>query len=111
MSAEKLWPVHHSFIVMSERVSQGHRFAIRARPIERRKTRPCLAWALGKHLNSMAADGTVDYTYDALDRLITKATPEGTLSYTYDAAGHVESIVSSNTNVVSVSYSYDDLNR
>jgi RHS repeat-associated protein len=65
----------------------------------------------GKYLTSTAADGTVNYAYDALDRLITKATPEGTLSYTYDAAGHVESIVSFNTNGVSVSYSYDDLNR
>lgn len=36
---------------------------------------------------------------------------EGKRSYTYDAAGHVESIASSNTNGVSVSYSYDDLNR
>ena len=38
-------------------------------------------------------------------------TPEGTLSYTYDAAGHVASIASSNTNGISVSYTYDDLNR
>ena len=33
------------------------------------------------------------------------------LSYTYDAAGHVASIVSSNPNGASASYSYDDLNR
>jgi len=58
-----------------------------------------------------AADGTVNYTYDALDRLITKQTPEGTLSYTYDAAGHVASINSSNSRGVSVDYTYDQFNR
>lgn len=46
-----------------------------------------------------------------MDRLTSKATPEGTLNYTYDAAGHVASVSSSNTNGVSVSYAYDDLNR
>jgi YD repeat-containing protein len=49
--------------------------------------------------------------YDSMDRLITKATPEGTLNYTYDAAGHLASMTSSHTNGVSVSYTYDTLNR
>jgi RHS repeat-associated protein len=46
-----------------------------------------------------------------MDRLITKAAPEGTLNYTYDAAGHLASMTSSHTNGVSVSYTYDSLNR
>lgn len=46
-----------------------------------------------------------------MDRLSQKQTPEGTLNYTYDAAGHVASVSSSNTNGISVSYAYDDLNR
>jgi len=58
-----------------------------------------------------AADGTVHYTYDALDRLTTKATPEGTLSYTFYPTGKVQTIQSSNTNGISVAYTYDDLNR
>ncbi len=57
------------------------------------------------------ASGTTTYGYDALDRLITKATPEGTLSYTYDAAGNVASMTSSNANGISVAYQYDELNR
>jgi RHS repeat-associated protein len=40
-----------------------------------------------------------------------KATPEGTLSYTYDAAGNLASMSSNHAHGVSVSYSYDDLNR
>ena len=59
----------------------------------------------------MAGDGTVNYSYDSLDRLITKATPEGTLSYTYYASGNVESITSSNPNGVSVTLTWDELNR
>ncbi len=46
-----------------------------------------------------------------MDRLITKGTPEGTLNYTYDAAGHLVSMTSTHTNGVSVSYTYDGLNR
>jgi RHS repeat-associated protein len=65
----------------------------------------------GKYATSTAGDGTVNYSYDPLDRLTTKATPEGTLSYTYYANGNVESIVSSNTNGVSVTLTWDVLNR
>ena len=57
------------------------------------------------------ASGTTTYSYDDMDRLVTKATPEGTLNYTYDTAGHVASITSNHANGVSVSYTYDDLNR
>ena len=46
-----------------------------------------------------------------LDRLSSKATPEGTLSYTYDAAGNLQSMTSNHAHGVSVTYSYDDLNR
>jgi RHS repeat-associated protein len=38
-------------------------------------------------------------------------TPEGTLNYTYYSTGKVETIQSSNANGVSVSYTYDGLNR
>jgi RHS repeat-associated protein len=65
----------------------------------------------GKYLTSAAGDGTVNYNYDPLDRLITKATPEGTLSYTYYANGNVETIASSNPNGVSVTLTWDALNR
>ena len=67
--------------------------------------------ATGKYLTSTAGDGTVNYAYDSLDRLTTKATPEGTLSYTYYASGNVESIASSNPNGVSVTLTWDELNR
>ncbi len=65
----------------------------------------------GKYATSTAGDGTVNYSYDSLDRLTTKATPEGTLSYTYYASGNVESIASSNANGVSVTLTWDELNR
>ena len=65
----------------------------------------------GKYLTSAAGDGTVNYTYDPLDRLTTKATPEGTLSYTYYANGNVETIASSNPNGVSVTLTWDALDR
>jgi RHS repeat-associated protein len=67
--------------------------------------------ATGKYLTSTAGDGTVNYSYDSLDRLTTKATPEGALSYTYYASGNVESITSSNPNGVSVTLTWDELNR
>ena len=65
----------------------------------------------GKRASMTDASGATTYTYDNLDRLITKATPQGTLNYTYDAAGNVASISSNNTNGVSVAYTYDNLNR
>ncbi len=39
------------------------------------------------------------------------ATPEGTLNYAYDAAGNLQSMTSNHAHGVSVTYSYDDLNR
>jgi RHS repeat-associated protein len=63
------------------------------------------------YLTSTGQDGTVNYTYDALDRLATKVTPEGTLSYTYFPTGKVETIVSSNPHGVSAAYTWDDQNR
>jgi RHS repeat-associated protein len=57
------------------------------------------------------ASGTTTYNYDDHDRLQTKQTPQGTLTYTYDPAGNVASMQSSNTNGVSVEYTYDSLNR
>jgi RHS repeat-associated protein len=58
------------------------------------------------------ASGTTSYTsYDNRNRLKTKATPEGTLNYTYDAHSNLLSILSSNTNGASVTYTPDQLNR
>ena len=67
--------------------------------------------ATGKWASMADASGTTNYNYDSMDRLITKATPEGTLNYTYDAAGYLASMNSSHTNGVSMSYTYDSLNR
>jgi RHS repeat-associated protein len=57
------------------------------------------------------AGGTITYNYDSQDRVISKSTPAGTLTYTYDAAGNLASMSSSNANGVSISYTYDQLNR
>jgi YD repeat-containing protein len=57
------------------------------------------------------ATGTTNYTYDNRDRLKIKATPEGTLNYTHDAHGNLLTILSSNTNGASVTYTPDALNR
>ena len=65
----------------------------------------------GRRASMTDATGTTIYTYDTRDRLTSKQTPQGTLTYTYDAAGHLLTTRSSNTNGVSVDYSYDSLNR
>lgn len=57
------------------------------------------------------ASGTTNYTYDSMDRLITKSSPEGILSYTYNPVGKLESINSNHAGGVSISYTYDSLNR
>jgi RHS repeat-associated protein len=64
----------------------------------------------GKRASMTDASGQTTYTYDTLDRLITKQTPEGTLNYAYDAAGNLASMTSGDGNV-SVSYTWDTLNR
>jgi RHS repeat-associated protein len=43
--------------------------------------------------------------------VLTEATPEGTLTYTYDAHENLLTIASSNTNGASATYTYDALNR
>jgi YD repeat-containing protein len=67
--------------------------------------------ATGQRASMTDASGTTTFTYDNLDRLKTKATPQGTLSYTYDGAGDIVSVSSSNTNGVSLAYTYDNLSR
>jgi RHS repeat-associated protein len=57
------------------------------------------------------ASGVTNYTYDNRDRLKSKATPEGTLNYTHDAHGNLLTILSSNANGASVTYTPDALNR
>ena len=51
--------------------------------------------------------GTTTYTYDARDRLTSKATPQGTLAYTRDAVGHVASMRSEKSDGVAVDYGWD----
>jgi YD repeat-containing protein len=38
--------------------------------------------ATGKYATSTGADGTTTYSYDSMDRLVTKSNPQGTLNYT-----------------------------
>jgi RHS repeat-associated protein len=65
----------------------------------------------GRRETMTDASGVTSYGYDNRDRLRSKATPQGTLTYSYDAAGNLETMNSSNTNGVSVTYGYDELNR
>ncbi len=65
----------------------------------------------GRRRSMTDASGTTNYTYDVRDRLQTKETPQGTLTYGYDPTGNLLSMRSSNTDGVSVDYTYDDLNR
>ncbi|MFP5226056.1 MAG: RHS repeat-associated core domain-containing protein, partial [Acidobacteriota bacterium] len=64
----------------------------------------------GKRASMTDASGTTSYTYDSLDRLTQKSTPEGTLTYTYDSAGNLASMTSAD-GIVSVDYTWDNLNR
>ena len=64
----------------------------------------------GKYLSSTAADGTVNYQYDAQDRLWIKATPEGTLTYTYPEQNQMR-IESSNAHGANVLYTWDAASR
>jgi RHS repeat-associated protein len=66
----------------------------------------------GTRLSMTDPSGTTNYTtYDNRNRLKTETTPEGTLNYTYDAHSNLLSILSSNTNGASVTYTPDPLNR
>ena len=65
----------------------------------------------GKRHTMTDGSGTTTYTYDTADRLISRAAPAGTLTYTYNGVGFLTSTTSSNTNGISVSYTYDSLNR
>ena len=57
------------------------------------------------------ASGGTSYTYDARNRLLTRAAPAGTLTYTYDPSGNVASIRSSNANGTSVDYAWNADNQ
>jgi RHS repeat-associated protein len=53
--------------------------------------------------------GTIERTYDLLDRLTEETTPEGMVSYTYDDAGRRTSMTVAGQ--PQVTYSYDDADR
>jgi RHS repeat-associated protein len=65
----------------------------------------------GKRATMSDASGMTIYNYDLRNRLSTKQTPFGALSYNYDETGNLREVRSSNSNGVSVDYSYDTLNR
>src|SRR6266508_4404068 len=65
----------------------------------------------GQRKTMTDASGTTTYAYTARNQLLSKATPQGTLSYTYNLAGGVQTLRSSNTNGITVTYGYDELNR
>ena len=67
--------------------------------------------AMGHRGSMTDSSGTTVYGYDSRDRLTSKATPRGRLDYAYDSSGNLVSIRSSNANGVSLSYTYDALNR
>lgn len=52
-----------------------------------------------------SAYGTNTYTYDGLNRLLSKATPQGSISYTYDAANRPATMTVAGQ--AAVSYAYD----
>jgi RHS repeat-associated protein len=56
-----------------------------------------------------SAYGTSNFTYDGLDRLLSKATPQGTISYTYDAVSRPASMTV--TGQPAVNYTFDDDGR
>jgi RHS repeat-associated protein len=53
--------------------------------------------------------GTIERTYDLLDRLTEEVTPEGTVTYTYDDAGRRETMTVAGQ--TAVSYNYDNADR
>ena len=53
--------------------------------------------------------GTIERTYDLLDRLTEEVTPEGTVSYTYDDADRRATMTVAGQ--TAVSYSYDNADR
>lgn len=65
----------------------------------------------GKRASMVDASGTTSYTYNNRDHVLTKDTPEGNPTYTYDAHENLLTILSSQANGASMTYTYDALNR
>jgi YD repeat-containing protein len=71
------------------------------------------AWStdLGNRLTQIqdSAGGTLAYTYDGFDRVLTETTSQGTVTYTYDAAGRRTTLSAPGQS--QITYSYDNANR
>ena len=52
---------------------------------------------------------TINYTYDALDRVTQASFPEGPVTYSYDADSNLTSV--GNYNGAGQTFAYDNLNR
>ncbi|GAB3248526.1 hypothetical protein GCM10027456_20790 [Kineosporia babensis] len=68
-------------------------------------------WDAGDRLTKLvdSVGGTIDYTYDALDRLSSEAGSVGTVGYTYDLADRRTGMTAPNQ--AATSYTYDDADR
>lgn len=68
-------------------------------------------WDAGNRLIQIvdSQDGTITRAYDALDRLVSEASPRGTVGYAYDANGRRTRLTMPGQ--TDVTYTYDDANR
>jgi RHS repeat-associated protein len=68
-------------------------------------------YSLGKMTSRTDLSGSFSWTYNSRNRLSQNVTPAGTLNYTYDANGNLATLASASSSGVSLTYSYDPLNR
>src|SRR5262249_9424070 len=65
----------------------------------------------GQRATMSDAAGITTYQYNERDWLTNKTTPQGALAYNYDRHGNLTNSQSSNSNGLSVTYTWDPLNR
>ncbi len=65
----------------------------------------------GQRASMTDATGVTTYGYDAMGRLIEKATPQGTLRYEYDDGGNLTRLHTDTPGGADVVYAYDGLSR